>query len=242
MLQKTRGIVLRTLKYKDSSLIADVYTEVSGRTSFLLPVSRSRKAPVKTALFQPLAMVELEADYRPNVTMYKVKEAKSFYPFSSLPFDPYKSAIALFLSEFLCRALREETENRPLFAYLQHSVVWLDECRGGFANFHLVFLMRLSRFLGLYPNLEHYAEGDYFDLQAACFTSLRPQTHSHYIGPQEAARLRRLMRMNYETMHLFGMSRTERARCLSVINDYYRLHLPDFPELRSLEVLKELFD
>ena len=88
MLQKTRGIVLRTLKYKDSSLIADVYTEVSGRTSFLLPVSRSRKAPVKTALFQPLAMVELEADYRPNATMYKVKEAKSFYPFSSLPFDP----------------------------------------------------------------------------------------------------------------------------------------------------------
>lgn len=148
----------------------------------------------------------------------------------------------MFLSEFLCRALREETENRPLFAYLQHSVVWLDECRGGFANFHLVFLMRLSRFLGLYPNLEHYAEGDYFDLQAACFTSLRPQTHSHYIGPQEAARLRRLMRMNYETMHLFGMSRAERARCLSVINDYYRLHLPDFPELRSLEVLKELFD
>lgn len=135
MLQKTRGIVLRTLKYKDSSLIADVYTEVSGRTSFLLPVSRSRKAPVKTALFQPLAMVELEADYRPNATMYKVKEAKSFYPFSSLPFDPYKSAIALFLSEFLCRALREEAENRPLFAYLQHSVVWLDECRGGFCQF-----------------------------------------------------------------------------------------------------------
>ena len=106
----------------------------------------------------------------------------------------------------------------------------------------LDFLMRQSRCVGLYPNLEHYAEGDYFDLQAAWFTSLRPQTHSQYIGPQEAARLRRLMRMNYETMHLFGMSRTERARCLSVINDYYRLHLPDFPELRSLEVLKELFD
>ena len=111
-----------------------------------------------------------------------------------------------------CRALREEAENRPLFAYLQHSIVWLDECGSGFANFHLVFLMRLSRFLGLYPNLEDYHSGDCFDLQNACFTPLRPQLHSDFIGPEEASRLTMLMRMNYETMHLFDMNRTERAR------------------------------
>lgn len=242
MLQKTLGIVLHTLKYKDNSLIADIYTEVAGRASFIVSVPRSRKSAVKSVLFQPLAMVELEADFRPNATIYKVKEAKSFYPFSSLPYDPYKSAIALFLSEFLYRAVREEGENRPLFAYLQHSIIWLDECREGFANFHLVFLMRLSRFLGLYPNLEDYHEGDYFDMLNACFTSQRPQLHSSYISPVEAARLNRLMRMNYDTMHLFGMNRVERARCLVILNEYYRLHLPDFPELKSLEVLKELFD
>ena len=92
-------------------------------------------------------------------------------------------SIALFLSEFLYRAIREEAENRPLFAYLQHSIIWLDECGEGFANFHLVFLMRLSRFLGLYPNLEDYHTGDYFDLLNACFTSIRPQLHSSYINP-----------------------------------------------------------
>lgn len=81
-----------------------------------------------------------------------------------------------------------------------------------------------------------------FDLQNACFTPLRPQLHSDYIAPEEAARLTRLMRMNYETMHLFAMSRMERARCLTIMNEYYRLHLPDFPVLKSLEVLKELFD
>ena len=177
-----------------------------------------------------------------NTTLYRVKEAKSFYPFTSIPYDPYKSSMALFLAEFLYRAIREEAENRPLFAYLQHSVIWLDECREGFANFHLVFLMRLSRFLGLYPNLEDYHTGDYFDLLNACFTSTRPQLHSSYINPEEAGRLRQLMRMNYETMHLFGMSRAERTRCLTIMNDYYRLHLPDFPALKSLDVLKELFD
>lgn len=242
MLQKTKGIVLHTLKYNDTSIIVDIYTELSGRASFLVAVPRSRKAAVKSVLFQPLSFIEFEADYRPNATLYRVKEAKSFYPFSSIPYDPYKSAMALFLSEFLYRAIREEAENRPLFAYLQHSIIWLDECREGFSNFHLVFLMRLSRFLGLYPNLEDYHAGDYFDLLNACFTSIRPQLHSSYINPEDAGRLRQLMRMNYETMHLFGMSRAERTRCLTTINDYYSLHLPDFPVLKSLEVLKELFD
>ncbi len=242
MLQKTKGIVLHTLKYNDTSIIVDMYTELSGRASFLVTVPRSRKAAVKSVLFQPLSFIEFEADYRPNATLYRVKEAKSFYPFSSIPYDPYKSSMALFLSEFLYRAIREEAENRPLFAYLQHSIIWLDECGEGFVNFHLVFLMRLSRFLGLYPNLEDYHTGDYFDLLNACFTSIRPQLHSSYINPEEAARLRQLMRMNYETMHLFGMSRAERTRCLTIMNDYYRLHLPDFPALKSLEVLKELFD
>ncbi len=102
--------------------------------------------------------------------------------------------------------------------------------------------MRLSRFLGLYPNLEDYHTGDYFDLLNACFTSIRPQLHSSYINPEEAGRLRQLMRMNYETMHLFTMNRLERTRCLNIMNEYYRLHLPDFPVLKSLEVLKELFD
>lgn len=242
MLQKIVGIVLHTLKYKDNALIADLYTEAAGRVSFLIPVPRSRKAAVKSVLFQPLALVELEAEVRPNASLCKVKEAKSLYPFSSLPYDPRKSAIALFLSEFLYRALREEAENRPLFAYLHHSILWLDACREGVANFHLVFLMRLSRFLGLYPNLENYSEGCYFDLLNAGFTSLRPLTHAYYLHPQEASRLLCLMRMNYDTMHLFAMNRAERMRCLEVINDYYHLHLPDFPELKSLEVLKELFD
>lgn len=242
MLQKTVGIVLHAIKYNDTSNIVDIYTQYAGRASFIVTVPRSRKAAVKSVLFQPLSMVEFEADFRPNARLYKIKEAKSFYPFSSIPYDPFKSAMALFLAEFLYRAVREETENRSLFAYLHHSIVWLDTCGSGYANFHLVFLMRLSRFLGLYPNLEDYHAGDYFDLQNACFTSTRPQIHSFYVLPEESARLLQLMRMNYETMHLFGMNRMERTRCLNIINDYYRLHLPDFPILKSLAVLQELFD
>ena len=100
--------------------------------------------------------------------------------------------------------------------------------------------MRLSRFLGLYPNVEDYAPSDYFDLLNACFVPSQPY-HGMFVRPEEASHIRNLMRMNYETMHLFAMNRMERNRCLDIINEYYRLHLPDFPELKSLPVLQELF-
>lgn len=241
MYQKTQGIVLHTLKYNDASNIVDIYTRENGRASFLVKLPKSRKAGVRSVLFQPLAMVEFEADFRPKAHLYYIKEAKSAYPFRSLPYHPYKSGIAMFLAEFLYRALKEEAPNEPLFAYLQHSICWLDECESRFSNFHLVFLMRLSRFLGLYPNLDRYTEGCYFDMLNACFTPLMPQGGA-FLHPEEAARIRLLLRMNYDTMHLFAMNRGERNRCLTVINDYYRLHLPDFPQLKSLDVLKELFD
>lgn len=241
MQQKTRGIVLHTLKYNDTSIIVEMYSECLGRSSYLVKVPRSNKSAVKSVLFQPLAILELEIESKSTSTLYRVKDAKAYYLFSTLPYDPYKSAIALFLAEFLYRAIREEAENRPLFTYLLHSIQWLDQQEFNYANFHLVFLMRLSRFLGLYPNLEDYKSGDYFDLLNASFSTQKP-LHNSYININESARLVQLMRMNYETMHLFAMSRAERNRCLVIINDYYRLHLPDFPILKSLEVLKELFD
>ncbi len=243
MWQKTSGIVLRTVKYKDTALMATVYTESGGRASFAVSVpQRARKSGVRAAFFQPLALLEMEADFRPTASVHRLKDVKLLYPFATLPFDPCKSAIALFLAEFLYHALREEAENRPLFAYLRHSLEWLDTCGAGYSNFHLVFLMRLSRFLGLYPNLEHYRAGDCFDLRAACFTPSRPVAHTDYIAPAEAAHLARLMRMNYDTMRFFRLGRAERARILEVILAYYRLHLPSFPVLKSPEVLKELFD
>lgn len=242
MFQKTSGIVLHSLKYNDASNIVDIYTREGGRMSFLVKIPRSKKNGVKSVLFQPLAMVELEIDVRPTSSLHRVREVKSLYPFISLPYHPYKSSIALFLAEFLYRALKEEAPNESLYVYLQHSICWLDECDNrSFANFHLVFLMRLSRFLGLYPNVDDYTSGCYFDMLNACFTPLLPKGGT-FLKPEEASRIRLLLRMNYDTMHLFSMSRVERNRCLTVINDYYRLHLPDFPVLKSLDVLKELFD
>lgn len=241
MLEKTTGVVLHCLKYNDTADIVDLYTETAGRVSYVVKVSRTRKAGVHRSLFSPLAVLELEAEGKNTAKMKRVTEARPAHPLCTLSTDPYKSAIVLFLSEFLSHALREEGVNRPLFAYLTHSIRWLDGCDGrSVANFHLVFLMRLSRFLGLYPNLDGYREGHYFDLINAEFVGTKPW-HPQFLPPGEAAVIRNLMRMNYETMHLFSFNRTQRWRCLEVLNDFYRLHIPGFPLLRSLSVLRELF-
>jgi DNA repair protein RecO (recombination protein O) len=173
-------------------------------------------------------------------------------PIASLLTDPSKLAIALFIAEFLYHALKDEQTNTPLFDYIRSSIEWLDNRQDHYANFHLVFLIHLSRFLGFFPNLskeerskegsnEIRGEGVYFDLRAATFCTT-PPPHHDYLMPEEAGHIALIMRMDYATMHLFRLTRAERNRILEIVEHYYRLHLPAFPELRSLPVLRELFD
>ena len=148
--------------------------------------------------------------------------------------------MALFLAEFLCRALKHEADNGPLFSYVLYSLEWLDASERAFSNFHLVFITRLTRFLGFYPNVEAWHEGDFFDMANACFVPSRPLHHA-CLEPREAALIPLFMRMNYDSMRFFAMNRLERERYLEVLNEYYRLHIPEFPALKSPEVLKEVF-
>ena len=127
-----------------------------------------------------------------------------------------------------------------LFAYICDSMQWLDIAEKNFANFHLTFLMRMSRFLGFYPNLDDYVDGCVFDLRAATFSLLIP-THRDFLQPDDARRIHTLMRMDFPTMHLYRLNRTDRNRIVDVLLRYYSLHIPQFPELKSLSVLQELW-
>jgi DNA repair protein RecO (recombination protein O) len=241
MIEKLKGVVLHTTPYGDGKLIVDAFTEQRGRTSLLAKRPRSRKAGAGPGTFMPLALLEMEAEVRPTRSLLEIKEARWGYPFRSLPFHPVKCALGLFLAEFLRHALREGDDSEALYAYLEAAIQWLDRAERPVANFHLVFLMKLTRFLGLLPNTEEFVRGCWFDLRAAQFVALKP-LHPDALSPDEAEKMAQLVRLNFETMHLFAMNRTERGRCLEVILLYYRLHVPEFGELKSVEVLKELFD
>ena len=240
MLTESEAIVLRSLKYNDRANIVEVFTRQYGRVPFLVNIPRSPRAGIKNVLFRPLALLELHWNHRPTASLQRIKAVRCHIPLVSIPYHPYKTATALFLSEFLCHALREEHSGGPIFDYISTSIQWLDTCEARFTNFHLVFLMQLSRFLGFYPNTEHADPGYWFDMLNSCFVPTCP-LHNHRITPDEAHRIPLLMRMRYETMHLFSFTYEERNRLLTFINDYYRLHIPSFPPLKSLAVLQDLF-
>ena len=240
--KSTLGIVLRVIKYNDTSNIVDVYTNALGRCSVLVRVPKRARSRTKNVLFQPLAVLDLDLTQRSQGGLFFIKDVSVNYVFQSIPYNPIKSAIAFFLADFVYHAVKEETENPGLFTYLLSSIEWLDLSKDSFSNFHLVFLMRFSSFLGFYPNLDNYHLGCYFDLMSAQFVSIKPLTHAHYLNEMESSHIQTLMRMNYETMHLFRLSRSERSRILVILNEFYKLHIPNFPDLKSLEILQELFD
>ena len=275
MQETLRGIVLRTVRYGDTSLIVDLFTESHGRMSFMASTSRAKRSVRSVSFWQPLSMVEFSVELLPNGgKLPRPSDVRTYYNYIDLPFSPIKSTLALFLAEFLSAALREEKENTPLYRYIESSLQWLDlaDSPASIANFHLAFLMHLSRFIGIYPNLDVSGNLNpnlnpnpnsplsavnsplstvnsqlstlnsqlYFDLLAGTYCDRQP-SHAHFLRNEEARVLPVLFRMNYPTMHLFRLSRRERQRILHVLNEYYRLHVPGFPELKSLEILQELF-
>lgn len=240
MEMKTSAIVLHALKYGESQLIVDLFTRDVGRVSFFCHLPKSSKGKIKKQLFQPLTLLEVVFDYRPQASMQRFRDLRLAKPFGSVPFDPVKLSISLFLAEFLNYATRNEQQNELLYDYVEDSLLWLDNVSEQYANFHLVFMMRLSRFIGFFPNLAESDAHQWFDLRNSVFTAMRPP-HPDYLEPAEASRIALLMRMNYKNMHLFRMSQAERNRCVEIILNYYRLHIPGFPEMKSLPVLQTLF-
>ena len=240
MLTKTQAIVLHAIKYGETRLIVDMFTKVFGRQAFIVSIPKTPKGKVKKQFFQPLTILEIETDIRPRQQLQKLHDVRLAAPFASIPFEPDKLAISLFVAEFLYYALRSEQRNELLYEYLENSIVWLDGQQSSFANFHLVFLLRLTRFLGFYPNLDDYKDGDYFDLRESVFMPM-PPVHRDFLHPEEAQKVQLMMRMDFPTIHLFRMSHQERNRLLEVSLKYYRLHLPDFPEMKSIEVLQALY-
>ena len=240
MLVKTEAIVLHSFKYGESRLIIDVFARETGRLSLIAALPKTQKGRLKKQYFLPMTLLEIQYDYRQRLQLQHLKDARLLTAWSSIPLLPEKLALSLFAAEFLYHALRSEQQNEPLFSYVTESMLWLDMSTQGYANFHLTFLMRLSRFLGFYPNLEGYHDGCVFDMRVGTFLNDVP-LHNDYLPPEEARLIHLLMRMDYPNMHLFRLTRHDRHRIVSVLLSYYRLHIPQFPELKSLQVLKELW-
>ena len=240
MLETTQGIVLHYNRYNDDSAIVDIFTLSHGSIPFLVRDRRQqRKSGLHTTLLRPLNIVELVFDLRPSASLQKIQELHIAHCYTSLPYHPIKETVALFLSEFLHGALRNEVRNPDLYHYLIYSLQWLDAAHEGLANFHVAFLIRLTHYLGFWPNIKGRETLPFFDLRDGVGTEEIP-SHGLFLKEEEAAALPLLLRINLRNMHTFRLTRQQRGRILDALTLYYQLHVPEFRDLRSLGVLREI--
>ena len=239
-MQTTRGIVLRVIRHSDSRIIVSLFTEHYGMLSAGERLTRGGRTGGRSALWQMLNVVEMSVDYRPASELQKISDVSISTPWMDLPYSPVKASISMFLGEFLFRSLRGEGENRPLFSFLYNSLRWLDEAEGNVANFHVLLMIRMTRFLGIWPGMAGYGRNMVYDMKNACFSASIP-VHGQCLEPRDAMWIPLLLEMDYSRMHRLKMTRNERWHMLEVLLQYYRLHVPSFGELQSVEVLRELF-
>lgn len=223
MLSKTQGIVISYLRYRETSILVNIYTAEMGICSYIENGVRSTKAKHKMALFQPLTLLDLEVYHKPGKGLHRISEAKCFFPYQSIPFDIAKSSLALFLSEVLSKVLKEEEANPALFEFLCQSLQYLDRAAANFENFHLQFLWQLAAFLGFGAGsaAEFYQQLKVAGYIVPSFTELDSLIHTEYGHP-------------------IVLHRADRRELLSGMLHYYQLHMENFGEIRSLQILQEV--
>ncbi len=234
----TKAVVLSSLRYGDSSLIVRAYTRAAGLQSFLLKgILKQQKGRLRSAMFQPLTQLEVvTGPLRPGKLGY-LKEARISVPYATLHTDIRKSTIALFLSEVLTGCIREEEANPELFSYLEHTLQWLDH-HSNTANFHIRFLLGLSRYLGFYPDCEA-SQAAYFDLAEGAFCTAQPL--NPVISGRPLEQFRAFLGINFDAIDQVKMTQAERRDLLRLLVIYYELHVHGFKKPRSLTVLDEVF-
>jgi DNA repair protein RecO (recombination protein O) len=240
MLVKTKAIVISSLKYQEKSLIVKCFTQSDGLKSYFVPNAFSAKKSSrdfgkKIAYFQPLTLLEIEANHKNKGTLEHFKEIKLAHAYQTISSDIVKNTIVMFLSEIIHHSIHEEEKNENLFTFLETALLWLD-AHNEMANFHLILMLEMSKFLGFYPDLTEIGF-IFFDLKEGIFSPFQGKT---CLTEHETYLFKKLVDLKFDSDQKVFAS-IERQILLKILLDYYLCHLDGFRKPKSLEVLKEVF-
>jgi DNA repair protein RecO (recombination protein O) len=227
MLQKTKGIVINYVKYRETSVIVSIYTEAFGMRTYIENGMRSSKAKNKIALLQPLTMLDLVVFENDQKAIKRISEMKCLYAYQQIPYQINKSSMALFVAELLKKCLKEEVPNSELYIFLEQSFFYLDK-NPNTNNFHLVFLVKLMAYLGFAPT---HSATVFEEFQNVNFKTYNSDLFQH---------INTLISADY-TLKL-PINRTQKLELLDMLLSFYRIHIAEFGQLNSHWVLKEVLD
>jgi DNA repair protein RecO (recombination protein O) len=239
MLHKTRGIVFNSTDYSEASLVVQIYTELFGIQSYIINGVRKKHARVHSGIFQPLTPVDLVVYHKERPGLQRISDIKPNPPLANIPFDVFKSSMVLFLDEVLVKSIREEESNPPLFEFIYKAIQWLDGPQSPGNDFHLLFLLHLSRFLGFAPSQDYTSTKNIFNLREGKFQSLFPE-HPHFIVPPASGHFASLIQAEFPFS--LNINTAERRILLSAILEYFALHIDGFGNIKSHKVLEEVWE
>ncbi|WP_353182333.1 DNA repair protein RecO [Parapedobacter lycopersici] len=238
MRHKTRGIVLKHTNYSETSVVAQIFTEKFGLQSYIVNGARKPRAKIGTVLLQPLFLLDMVVSYNERGTLHRIVEARQLPAFQTIPYDVYKRAVLLFLNEMLYKSLRQQGTDEPLFDYIFNAVSWLDSAEKMPPDFHLYFLVKLSKFLGFHP-APPKPGCVFFDLKDGVFCQTLPG-HPFALQHPHTTHFASLLTCSMEQLPSLRIPLADRRFLLEKIIDFYRLHIDSLGEIKSHAILEEV--
>lgn len=239
MLITSKGIVLQRRKYGENGFICTVYTKDFGKQSYIYNSLSPKKKKNISLYLHPLQLMDFEIYYKEGKKLTSVKNTTPYFILKDTPYNIYKSSIATFLAEVLNNVIYEECSNNELFEYLENSIIYLDNANKTIPNFHLFFLMHLTKFLGFFPTNNYSDDYKYFDLTSGDFTDKREKNTT---GPNTARALSELMNIKLIKLTDLELDRESRNFLLDTLMHFYNIHLEKHIKIKSLEIIREIFE
>ena len=237
MLISTEAIALSTIKYSESSVIFKCYTLSNGIKSYIIKGIRSKKnKSLSLGLFQPMTILEINANHKNNGGLENMRAAKILAPYRTIPFDIIKNSLVLFISEVLSKSILEEEKNSVLFNYIKSSVLWLDSSKK-YVNFHIQFLIKILKYLGISPNFEDNL--DFFENSKNQFDY--SDDFNDKISGKFIEKFEFLLGTNFDNGVNCMISNEERKELLEFLMSYMSIHIGGFRRPNSLNIMYELF-
>lgn len=240
MIIKTKGYVLRTVKYGEHQLIADIFTESNGLLTFIVPGARKVGVHSKAIFLQTLSSLELIIEVQEGKNLQKIKEIKFDRLFTNIQIDIRKGSMVLFLGDVLRHCIKENAPNKELYAFIDINLQFLNQANKGFYNLSIYFLLHLTAHLGFFPVNEWSETNSSLNLKEGSFEPFQ-EIMEHNLEAEPSKLLDQLMNIPLQNIGHIILTRDQRLYLIDKIIWYYRFHLDYFPELKSLPVLKEIF-
>lgn len=240
MFHSTRAIVFHQTRYSDSSLVVKILTEEAGLGSFIIKGARGPKAKIKASLFQPLTLLDLVVSMKEKSDLHHIREARVAHLYKNIPLDIRKSSILLFINELLYKSIKEEAVNQEIFRFIYDQLVLLDETDENPANFHILFAIHLTHYLGIFPQGRYVNESTVFDLAEGHFSQAEPLPAENFISGPNCRWFSKLLQIPSEQFQSLSIPSQAKAELLEKIINYYQMHLPLTGAFKSHIVLHDV--